>query len=259
MEKECRDILSKEKLPLSSLPNADLIEVALIALHSLSHQHLTDEAKHLYNETVIRALKEEYELISSDKNDLLEQLDSLRDKNREALQRVDAERTELKERLEELTEQYDQLITGKEADGEPLHTTVQTSSSPITEGNDWDDQILSVDVPSEETNLSSKLLNNESQTDASTHDPSATANSELERALQMSTEKIQRAMLERPELFEDANDQTIDHLIAALEKQASQIDRLNAAVPRMRFACGSQSKLTFVSLRTVSVRKKSNN
>ena len=160
---------------------------------------MEDEAKHLYNETVIRALKEEYELISSDKNELLEQLTSL--------QRIEA-----------------------------AHR-----SSSTTEGNDWDDQIVSVDVPSEETNLSSNLVNNESQTNGATQDPLAKVNNELERVLQVSNEKIQRAMIERPELFDDASEETIDHLIAALDKQASQIDRLKAelkaaAASTLRFA-----------------------
>jgi hypothetical protein len=76
LNKQCEQILSKQNLKLSLYPNLDHNQLALVAIHSLSNQHLIDEAKQLYNETIIRALKQEYELINNEKNDLIEQIES---------------------------------------------------------------------------------------------------------------------------------------------------------------------------------------
>ena len=55
-------------------------------------------------------------------------------------------------------------------------------------------------------------------------------NGKLKRALQSLKEKIHRVVAERPDLFVDAGDETgerLDHLIAKVEQQATQIDVLH--------------------------------
>ncbi|CAF4279393.1 unnamed protein product, partial [Adineta steineri] len=88
LNQQCQQILSKENLSLTSFPNLESNHLSLLALHSLYTQHLTDEAKQLYNETVVRALKQEYELLNNEKTDLIEQLNSFRLKNDELLQQI---------------------------------------------------------------------------------------------------------------------------------------------------------------------------
>jgi hypothetical protein len=77
LTKECQQILFKQNIKSTSLPDLDPNQLAYITIYSLYDQHLTDEAKQLYNETVIRALKQEYELINDEKNDLIEKLNTL--------------------------------------------------------------------------------------------------------------------------------------------------------------------------------------
>ena len=68
----CEQILSKQNFDRQSEPDLQPNHLALIALFSLYNQHLTDDAKQLYNDTVIRALRQEYELINDEKNDYME-------------------------------------------------------------------------------------------------------------------------------------------------------------------------------------------
>lgn len=95
LNKECQQILDKQKFNSSSLPDLDLNQLSLIALHSLYNQHLTDDAKLLYNETVVRALKQEYELLNNEKNDLIEQLT-----------KTEQEHFQTKDVIKDLTEKY---------------------------------------------------------------------------------------------------------------------------------------------------------
>lgn len=76
LHRECEQILAKQNVNRSSLSSLDLHQLAFLALHALSDQHLIDEAKQMYNDTVLRALKQEYELISHEKNDLIQQIES---------------------------------------------------------------------------------------------------------------------------------------------------------------------------------------
>lgn len=55
----------------------------------------------------------------------------------------------------------------------------------------------------------------------------AQSNTKLKRALQSVKEKIQRAVSDRPELFEGVGDDTndrLDHLIATVDRQAAQLN-----------------------------------
>lgn len=72
LENECKQILSKQNINSSSLTNLNLNQLALITLRSLLKQHFIDEAKQLYNETIIKALKEEYELVNNEKTKPIE-------------------------------------------------------------------------------------------------------------------------------------------------------------------------------------------
>jgi chromosome segregation ATPase len=117
LKKECQQIVSKQNLKLSSFPNIELNQLALIVLYSLDNQHLTDEAKQLYNETVIRALKEEYELINTEKNELMEQLNlsqeelnNLQLKYDEFLKQIELERGDFKQAIKDLTEKYEKQL-----------------------------------------------------------------------------------------------------------------------------------------------------
>lgn len=125
LSQECQQILSKQNL--SSLPreNAQLNYLALITIRSLYNQHLTDDAKQLYNETLIRALKEEYELINNDKTEAIEKYSSfeekyLKDLNMseqkynslqikydELLEQIELERLDSKQSLNDLVEKYE--------------------------------------------------------------------------------------------------------------------------------------------------------
>jgi len=100
LNKECQQILSKQNFELTSLPNLDLNQLSLIALHSLYNQHLTDEAKQLYNETVIRALKQEYELINNEKNDFIEKSNEL----------LELERLHSTQTINDLIEKYESQL-----------------------------------------------------------------------------------------------------------------------------------------------------
>ena len=124
LHKECQQILSKQNLSPSSYTDQDLHYLALLTVHLLYNQHLTDDAKHLYNETLIRALKQEYELINNEKLDYIEKYHSLEDKLRqelnlnekvydqlqnkydELLEQSELERLHLKKSIEDLGEQY---------------------------------------------------------------------------------------------------------------------------------------------------------
>lgn len=68
---------------------------------------------------------------------------------------------------------------------------------------------------------------------------SSQSNAKLRRALQSVKDKIQRAVSDRPELFEGIGDSTndrLDHLLATVDNQTAQLDRLreqlNKCVPQ---------------------------
>ncbi|CAF3442491.1 unnamed protein product, partial [Rotaria sp. Silwood2] len=53
LNKECQQILSKQNLKLTSIPNLELNHLTLITIYYLYQQNLSDNAKELYNETVL--------------------------------------------------------------------------------------------------------------------------------------------------------------------------------------------------------------
>ena len=161
-------------------------------MHSLSNQHLVDEAKQLYNETVIRALKQEYELISSEKNDLLEQIESESSQSRE---NIDWNHFPVEENL----------------------TTVNQDGF----------EVIKTSIDSEP--VKPELTDCETQTDDQQQEKTVQVNNKLKRALQTIKEKVHRIVTEKPELFPEIADDTIeriDQLVSTVEKQAEQIDQL---------------------------------
>jgi len=144
-------------------PNLELNQLALIALNSLSNQHLIDEAKQLYDETVIRALKQEYELINNEKDNLIQQIDFERSQSEELIKKLSSPE------IEQVKYEF-----------------------PLAENTDDQQQINDNDF-------------------------------------EIIKDKIDQIVDERPELFPDSTDDTIerlDQLISAIENQAAQIDLL---------------------------------
>ncbi len=84
-----------------------------------------------------------------------------------------------------------------------------------------------------EKNTSTPLQtkDNESQTDDREHEKLVEANNKLKRVLQTFTDKIHRAVTEKPALFDGIGEETnerLEHMISTIENQASQIDVLHA-------------------------------
>jgi hypothetical protein len=179
LKNECEQILSKLNFNLESFPNLELNQLALITLYFLSNQHLIDEAKQLYTETVIRALKQEYELINNEKNDLIQQFDLESSQSEELIKDLNKKLID-KQNISSKTEQIQHEFLSSENYFKPIQINEQQQQ-----------------------------VNN--------------------NALQTIKNKIDQVVDERPELFPDSNDDTIerlDHLISAIEHQAAQIDLL---------------------------------
>ena len=71
----------------------------------------------------------------------------------------------------------------------------------------------------------------ETQTDELSQDKLSQVNNKLRRALQTIKEKVHQAAIEHPEIFTDTGDDTLErlnHLIAAVGNQATQIEALRA-------------------------------
>ncbi|CAF3671069.1 unnamed protein product [Adineta steineri] len=125
LNKECHQILSKQNLQKSLYANYKLNHLALLTIHLLYNQHLTDDAKQLYNETLIRALKQEYELINNEKNDSVEKYDLLEEKYQNELNNIE-------KKFEKLQNKYDELLEQNEL--ERLHS--KKSFNDLTEKYD---------------------------------------------------------------------------------------------------------------------------
>ena len=103
---------------------------------------------------------------------------------------------------------------------------------PQTENNDWDNEISPLDMPSDEQIVSSEgtqTVDSETQTEEQTQDKLAQVNNKLKRALQNMKDRIHQAVIERPQLFPNISDDTVerlDQLISTLDNQATQIDVL---------------------------------
>ncbi|CAF4984732.1 unnamed protein product, partial [Rotaria sp. Silwood1] len=110
----------------------------------------------------------------------------------------------------------------------------QYQTRPITsseiEKNDWNNQILSLEIPSTTiTHIIQETVDNETQTDEQLQDKLVQINNKLKRALQTIKDKIHQAIIEQPDLFPDTNDDTIDrldHLISTIRNQTKQIHML---------------------------------
>ncbi|CAF1419944.1 unnamed protein product, partial [Adineta steineri] len=85
------------------------------------------------------------------------------------------------------------------------------------------------EISSVKDDSSKQIVDNQTQTDDQPQDKLTQVNTKLKRALQTIKDKINRIVIEQPELFPESTDDTIvrlDHLISAVEQQAIQIDLL---------------------------------
>ncbi|UJR13672.1 hypothetical protein I4U23_000684, partial [Adineta vaga] len=366
LNKECQQILSKQNFQFTSSLDLELNQLSLLALHSLHNQHLTDDAKLLYNETVVRALKQEYELLNNEKNDLIEQItknelehletkanllnlieenkrlkdeiiemnrnseeikenryeilekefhqlkqefnelvnenELLKDYNAQMYQEklqekkdndlveiksscdidtqcdlidaaqqnnskqsdwnneappreqpsTDEEIVRLKTIVEEILHENEQLKDLNSELYESLNNRSNLSSTDnaiqcslqttfnenrlseihLVENNDWNDQSSPIEESTlfsiTEGNLTKQTIDNETQTDDHQHDKLAQVNNKLKRALQTIKDKINRLVIEQPELFPNLTDDTLlrlDHLISAIEQLKDEKNR----------------------------------
>ena len=68
-------------------------------------------------------------------------------------------------------------------------------------------------------------------------DKLAKLNTKLKRALQIIKEKINRIVIERPDLFENIGEETnerLDHLISTVEHQAKQLNALQTEINELQ-------------------------
>ena len=88
----------------------------MITIHLLYNQHLTDDAKQLYNETLIRALKQEYELINNEKNYYLDKYNILEEKHFNELKFNENKFNQLQNKYDNLLDQNEfERLHGKQA------------------------------------------------------------------------------------------------------------------------------------------------
>jgi hypothetical protein len=103
----------------------------LITIYSLYNQHVTDDAKQLYNETLIRALKEEYESINTEKSDYVDkystEIDEYEKKFRKLQNQYDdlheqneLERLDSKQSMTNLIEKYEFSLYNLHEENEKL-------------------------------------------------------------------------------------------------------------------------------------------
>ncbi len=83
-----------------------------------------------------------------------------------------------------------------------------------------------------------ETIDNETQTDEQPADKLTQVNNKLKRALQAIKDKIHQVVIDRPELFSDTGDDTIErlgHLIFTIGNQATQIDNLQNERDRAQY------------------------
>ena len=114
-----------------------------------------------------------------------------------------------------------------------IENSVQTESEKIlTEENDWNAQFSPLEMRTEEPTSSSiikQTTDNETQTDEQSQEKLTQVNSKLQRALHTIKARIHQAANNRPDLFSDVGEDTIerlDHLISTIDGQTTQIDQL---------------------------------
>ncbi|CAF0968511.1 unnamed protein product, partial [Didymodactylos carnosus] len=122
LSSESRQIITRSKLNFNELqilddPNEVLFRLCYLAYRCYQNQLQSCEAKHLYNEGYIRVLKDEYQLLNSEKNDKVEQLSFIQEQNYELQKKLDKlkdERSELNfthdSEIDELKLSHDKIL-----------------------------------------------------------------------------------------------------------------------------------------------------
>ena len=319
LTKDSSQILRKEKLDEDSFGHLSNEQLALAAFRVLYEQHLADDAKQLYNETLIRALKLEYETISKEKNDYLEQYETNRDEFQQQRSAFEKKFDDLQNKYEELLEQnelerlhgeqsithhaetwkmrekqfeasllqlndenrhwrnlyeeiaaknYDELVEEyqqlrndfneainqnellKELNAQMYQDKLQKPDAEVERPseveaattNDWNDQFSPFQFPTESSAVARETTDAECQTEEANAEQSTQINNKLKRAFQTIKTKVQQIVADRPELFFDVGDDTIhrlDHLIALVDQQATQIDDLRDRLAQSEDECSS--------------------
>lgn len=114
-----------------------------------------------------------------------------------------------------------------------IENSVQTESEKAsTEENDWNASFSPLEMTTEEPTSSSTIkqtTDNETQTDEQSHEKLTQVNNKLQRALHTIKARIHQAVNNRPDLFSDVGEDTIerlDHLISTIDDQTTHIDQL---------------------------------
>lgn len=114
-----------------------------------------------------------------------------------------------------------------------IENSAQTESeNASTEDNDWNAQFSPLEITTDERTPSSiikQTTDNQTQTDEQSQEKLTQVNSKLQRALQTIKAKVHQAVNNRPDLFADVGEDTLerlDHLISTIDEQTTQIDQL---------------------------------
>ncbi|CAM4785325.1 unnamed protein product [Rotaria magnacalcarata] len=261
LNKECQQFLLKKNLKLNSYSNLELNHLALITIYFLSNQHLCDNAKELYNETVVRALKQEYNLLNSERNDSIEKMNSLqaqlqhmddeRCNSRELIKNLNNNNEKLNSELKRIESYYEQLekeynrigrenellrdskteIYQESLQEENKKDSINDQSISTSADNSTHSDIDCQQLSLEEPNIFNIHIDRETLTDNQHPDKLLQINNKLKHALQTIKEKIHQIIVEQPDLFRHYTGNTIerlDHLISTIRQQKEQIDLLNA-------------------------------
>jgi hypothetical protein len=115
-----------------------------------------------------------------------------------------------------------------------VQTESENESNLESKDNDWN---APLEIPPNRSSVIKQTIDNETQTEEQSQDKLTQVNNKLKRALQTIKDKIHQAVIERPELFPDVGDDTIerlDYLILAIGNQATHIDDLNNEYENLR-------------------------
>jgi hypothetical protein len=141
----------------------------------------------------------------------------------------------LNNEYENLLERNQQLEKDIQSNNERISTQTDfNQEEQTTKINDDEEPILAnrlLNFVSNDTSTSrtNEMIDNETQTEEQSQDKIVQVNNKLKRVLQNIKDKIHQAVIERPELFPDVADDTIerlDHLISKIGNQATQISHL---------------------------------
>ncbi|CAF5209494.1 unnamed protein product, partial [Rotaria magnacalcarata] len=231
LNKECQQFLLKKNLKLNSYSNLELNHLALITIYFLSNQHLCDNAKELYNETVVRALKQEYNLLNSERNDSIEKMNSLqaqlqhmddeRCNSRELIKNLNNNNEKLNSELKRIESYYEQLekeynrigrenellrdskteIYQESLQEENKKDSINDQSISTSADNSTHSDIDCQQLSLEEPNIFNIHIDRETLTDNQHPDKLLQINNKLKHALQTIKEKIHQIIVEQPDLF----------------------------------------------------------